>query len=105
MTTLAQTRERRSDLPSRKSREAAAQLSAALSGDWSRRLKEEKLAKIFLFLSLQGFIVLLWREHLTCRDGRQKFTYSELKAQGSREDQMMKDMKEQTVEEVATLRG
>lgn len=42
---------------------------------------------------------------LMYRDGRQKFTYAKLKAQVSCEDQMTKGMKEQTVEEVMTLRG
>lgn len=46
------------NLSSRKPRRTAAKPPAAWSGDWSRRLREKKVAKIFLFPSLQGSIVL-----------------------------------------------
>lgn len=60
MRTMAQTQEMHSDLPSRKPSNTAVKPTAELSGNWSRRLKEEKLAKIFLSSPLQGSTVLLW---------------------------------------------
>lgn len=46
------------NLLSRKPHRTAAKPPAARSGDWSRRLREKKLAKIFLSPPLQGSIVL-----------------------------------------------
>lgn len=45
------------NLSSRKPRRTAAKPPAARSGDWSRRLREKKVAEIFLFPPLQASIV------------------------------------------------